>query len=391
MFLKDIIQELKDIKKNNLFRYLREIILLDPIHAIIEGKEVTLFCSNNYLGLTHHKEVIKAAKEALERYGVGAGAARLISGHNPLYTELETALAKFKQTEKTLVFPTGYTTNIGTISALVGRRDAIFCDRLAHASIIDGCLLSGARFFRFKHNDLAHLEKLIKEANTFRRRLIITEGVFSMDGDIAPLPEIYEIAKKYDAILLVDDAHGTGVLGEGRGSLFHFNIKGEGIIQMATLSKAIGALGGFVAGNKDLIDYLINKARSFIFTTALPPSVIAAAKKAIEIIEKEPEHLKRLKENIYFLRKGLNDLGFKLPSYPTPIIPLILGNEEDALDLSKKLFDAGFFIPAIRPPTVPKGSSRLRITISSVHKKEDIESLLDAIEFFYHRDRHRGR
>ena len=212
-----------------------------------------------------------------------------------------------------------------------------------------------------------------------------------MDGDISPLPEIYEIAKKYDAILLVDDAHGTGVLGEGRGSLSHFNIKGEGIIQMATLSKAIGALGGFVAGNKDLIDYLINKARSFIFTTALPPSVIAAAKKAIEIIEKEPEHLKRLKENIYFLRKGLNDLGFKLPSYPTPIIPLILGNEEDALDLSKKLFDAGFFIPAIRPPTVPKGSSRLRITISSVHKKEDIESLLDAIEFFYHRDRHRGR
>ncbi len=380
MVWEEIKTELDTLRQNNLWRQLREITPLSPTRAFINGKEVILFCTNNYLGLTHHPEVIKAAKEALNKYGTGSGAARLITGHNPLYAELEAILARFKQTEAALVFPTGYSANIGVISALVGRKDAIFCDKLAHASIIDGCLLSGARFFRFQHNNVDHLEKKLKSASSYRRRLIITEGVFSMDGDLAPLPELYVLAEKYDAILLVDDAHGTGVMGEkGRGTVFHYRLKGERIIQMATLSKAISALGGFIAGSRLLIEYLINKARPFIFTTALPPAVVASAKKAVEVMEKEPVHWQRLRENIGFLREGLRALGFELPPYPTPIVPLIVGEAETALKLSQKLFEEGLFIPAIRPPAVPPGKARLRITVSAAHTKEEIQILLDKI------------
>lgn len=383
MFLGDIIQEIEAIKRSNLYRYLQEIKPLGPTRAVIKGQEVTLFCSNNYLGLTHHPEVVKAAKRALEEYGAGSGAARLINGHNPLYTQLEITLARFKQAEAALVFPTGYAANLGVISALVGRKDAVFCDKFVHASIIDGCLLSGARLFRFRHNDLEHLKKLLEKETQYRRRLIVTEGVFSMDGDMAPLVEIYTLAQASDAIILVDDAHGTGVMGEkGRGTVAYYGVNGEHLIQIGTLSKAIGALGGFVVGNKVLIEYLINKARPFIFTTALPPSVVAAAGKAVEIMETEPSHWQKLQENISVLRNGLTALGFKLPPFPTPIIPLIVGASETALNLSKKLFQAGFFIPAIRPPTVPKGSARLRITVSAAHIREDIERLLDAIALY---------
>ncbi len=380
MFWEDISQEIEAIKQSNLYRHWQEIKPLGPTHAVIRGREVILFCSNNYLGLTHHPEVIKAAKMALEEYGAGSGAARLISGHNPLYTQLETTLARFKQVEASLVFPTGYAANLGVISALVGRKDAVFCNKLAHASIIDGCLLSGARLFRFRHNDLEHLKKLLEKETQYRRRLIVTEGVFSMDGDMAPLVEIYTLAQAFDAILLVDDAHGTGVMGEkGRGTVAYSGINGGYLIQIGTLSKAIGALGGFVAGNKVFIEYLINKARPFIFTTALPPSVVAAAKKAVEIMETEPSYWQRLQENISVLRDGLTALGFKLPPFPTPIIPVIVGASEAALNLSRKLLQAGIFIPAIRPPTVPKGSARLRITVSAAHTREDIERLLDTI------------
>ncbi|RKX59095.1 MAG: 8-amino-7-oxononanoate synthase [Thermodesulfobacteriota bacterium] len=381
MIWSEIIKEIEELKQKNLYRRLRELKILSPTHAIINGKEVILFCSNNYLGLTHHPEVINVANEIIKKYGTGSGASRLISGHNHLYKELENTLAKFKEVEAALVFSTGYTTNIGVISALVGRKDAIFCDKLAHASIIDGCLLSGAKIFRFKHNDLEHLKWLLEKETQYRRRLIITEGVFSMDGDLAPLPEIYELAGKYDAILLVDDAHGTGVIGEkGKGTLAYYGIKGERIIQIGTLSKAIGALGGFVGGSKIFIEYLINKARSFIFTTALPPAVIASAKKAIEILENDSTLLQKLRENILILRKGISELGFKLPPYPTPIIPLIVGEAEKALKLSERLFEEGFFIPAIRPPAVPKGSARLRITVSAMHTKKEINKLLNTIK-----------
>ena len=383
MFWQEVKLELDTLRQNNLWRQLQEIKPLSPTRALIDGKEVVLFCTNNYLGLTHHPEVIKAAKEAVDEYGAGSGAARLISGHNSLYVQLETSLARFKQTEVALVFPTGYTTNIGVISALVGRKDAIFCDKLAHASIIDGCLLSGAKFFRYRHNDLDHLERQLKNASSYRRRLIVTEGVFSMDGDLAPLPALSALAEKYDAILLVDDAHGTGVMGEkGRGTVFYYGLKSERIIQIATLSKAISALGGFVAGSRLLIDYLVNKARPFIFTTALPPAVVATAQKAVEVMENEPIHWQRLRENIAFLREGLRALGLKLPPYLTPIIPLIVGEPKTALNLSQRLLKEGFFIPAIRPPTVPRGKARLRITVSAAHTKEEMEMLLDKLARF---------
>lgn len=384
MTLEFLHKELSSFKKARLYRSLRKIRLLDPVRAEVEGREVVLFCSNNYLGLTHHPRVVQAARTALETYGTGGSAARLVSGHTFLHAALEEELARFKKVPRALVFPTGYAANLAVIATILGKEDVIFCDRLAHASLIDGCFLSGAKLLRFRHNDLSHLLKLLKTVGG-RRQLIVTEGVFSMDGDLAPLGDIRDLALEHNCLLLVDDAHGTGVLGPGGcGTVAHQELApGGDLIQVGTLSKALGSLGGFVAGEEILIEYLINKARPFIFTTALPPATVASALEALRVIRDEPEHLERLRENVRILRDGLQTSGLQTSGFTvssrSPIIPIVIGTEERALALSQKLFDRGFHVPAIRPPAVPRGTARLRITVSAAHTTGEIHNFLAAI------------
>lgn len=375
MSIRNLRSELDNLKAVSLYRRIVPITPLSPTHAQLDGREVTLFCSNNYLGLTHHPQVIEASLKATERYGTGAGASRLISGHSHLYEELEEVLARHKGTEKALVFSSGYLANLGTISALMGRDDLAFCDRLAHASLMDACILSRTKTWRFRHNDVHSLQELLNARKTGGRRLIITEGVFSMDGDLAPLREIADICLRYECLLMVDDAHGTGVMGpEGQGTAAHLGVSRAIDIQMGTLSKAIGAVGGFVAGSGDLIDYLVNKARSFIYTTALPPGTIAAATAALQILQTEPSHIERLWSNATLIKEALSTAGFNLMGSQTPIIPVFVGDPEKAVKISRYLLEAGgIYIPAIRPPTVPNGQARLRLTVSAAHKQAELE------------------
>jgi glycine C-acetyltransferase len=300
-----------------------------------------------------------------------------------LHLELEEKLAKFKKTEACLVFNSGYTANIGIISALVNKGDIVFCDRLNHASIIDGIILSRAEFRRYPHKDTSALEELLKKSLNFKKRLIVTDSVFSMDGDITPLKELIALAKKYDCILMIDEAHATGVLGEnGRGALEHLGLEDDkdGIIQMATLSKAFGGFGAYVCGSKDLIDYLLNFSRAFIYTTSLPPSVIAAGLRALEIIQNEPKLRQVLNNNAEFFRNKLRSLGFNTGESQTPIVPLITKDSKLAMEFSKRLFEESVFVQGIRPPTVPEGSARLRITIMATHAVKDLQFALGKIE-----------
>jgi glycine C-acetyltransferase/8-amino-7-oxononanoate synthase len=352
-------QELKALKKSGLYRELRTI----------NGKEHLIFCSNDYLGLANHPKVIEASTKAIEKFGFGAGASRLISGNTILHEELEKTIAEFKGREVAIVFPTGYMANLGVISSLVSEKDTIIIDRLNHASIIDACRLSKAKLQVYPHKDMKALEKILKRSGKYNKRLIVTDSLFSMDGDIAPLPEIVSLARKYNAITMIDEAHATGTLGEkGKGAEEYFGIEGQIDIVMGTLSKAIGSLGGFVAGSHALIDYLRNKARSFIYTTALPPAACAAALAAIEIIESEPELVRNLRMNSRFLGKE------------TPIIPILIGDADKTMEVSQKLFDRGIFVSGIRPPTVPKNESRLRLTVTANHSKEDIECLVSSLQ-----------
>ncbi|MFA4916720.1 MAG: 8-amino-7-oxononanoate synthase [Syntrophales bacterium] len=367
-------KKLDTIKKASLYRKLLPITFTCPTHGYINGRDVLLFCTNNYLGLTHHPQVIEASIRATERFGTGAGASRLISGHSHLYEELEDTLAWFKGTEKALVFSSGYTANVGVITAMAGKNDLIFSDRLVHASIVDACILSRAEKRPFPHNDMDFLKNSILSEKANVQRLIVTEGVFSMDGDIAPLKELADISLQNDCLLMVDDAHGTGVMGEGgRGTADSLGVGKNIDIHIGTLSKAIGLVGGFVAGSRDLILYLINKARSFVYTTALPPGVIAAATTAIKLLETDPLLIKRLRSNIRLIREILVSGGVNLPPGETPIIPVLLGNERKALNISRALLENGIYIPAIRPPTVPKGMARLRVTVSAAHLETELE------------------
>lgn len=352
--------ELKKLEEQGLLRSLREV-----------NPSVINLCSNNYLGLANHPALKKAAQGAIEKYGVSSCSSRLISGTTALHTQLEKKIAEFKGTGAALVFNSGYAANVGIISALAGRNDIIFSDKLNHASIVDGCLLSGAELKRYPHCDMDALEKFIKVPDPYVKKLIVTDTVFSMDGDIAPLPEIAALAKKYDCMLMVDEAHATGVLGEnGKGAVEYFNIKEKDIIHMGTLSKAIGTFGGYVAGSRELIDYLVNKSRAFIYTTALPASVAAASIAAFDIIKNEPELRKQLWDNIRFFDREAQ----------TQIIPILIGDSKKAVDISKKLLEDGIFVQAIRPPTVPKGTARLRITITSAHARKDLEYALEKIK-----------
>ena len=344
------------------------------------GRQVLLLSSNDYLGLSTHPEVIQAAVQATERYGVGSGASRLVSGTLPPHVRLESALAAFKGTDAALLFGSGYLANIGVIPNLITRGGLILADRLCHASIIDGCRLSQADFRVFHHRDADHLESLLKRRAPHRPTLIVTEGVFSMDGDLAPLPELTSLAETYDAMLYVDDAHGTGVMGpNGQGTIEHFNLADRIPFHMGTLSKAFGCQGAYVVGPQDFTEYLVNQSRSFIFTTALPPATAAAAAAALAIVQHEPERRTRLWANRRLLFDGLQKLGFRTTQTVSPIIPILVGEAATASTLSNHLLTHGVYAPAIRPPTVPDGTSRIRLTVTSEHTAQQLDEALHAL------------
>ena len=366
--------ELDQLHQAGLWRSLRSVTTAPTGHVLLDGRDVILLGSNNYLGLSVHPIVTKAAATAARKYGTGASASRLMSGNCDLYTELESKIAEVKETEAALVFGSGYLANIGTIPVLAGDGDLILSDALNHASLIDGCRLSHATKQIYQHCDIEHLESLLTQSTKFRRRLIVTDGVFSMDGDIAPLPEICELADRYDAMVMVDDAHSFGVLGEkGGGTVEHFGLENRGVIQMGTLSKAVGGLGGYVAGSADLIDFLVNRARSFIFTTGLPPATLAGASAALDVIYSTPELRQRLSSNVLLLKNALLEKGFQLLPSETQILPLILGAADVASRFAEVLLSHGVYAPAIRPPTVPEGTSRLRLSVIASHTPEDLE------------------
>ena len=372
--------ELYDLERKHLRRRLRTVSSPNDPVITLEGQSVIQFASNNYLGLANHPTIKKAATDAIHHYGVGSGASRLISGTQTPHLQLESTLATFKGTEAALTFGTGYNTNIGIISTLVGSQDRILADRLCHASLIDGCRISQASLRVFHHNDTKHLTQLLSKKNKKQKTLILTEGVFSMDGDIAPLSELVRLAAEFEATLLVDDAHGTGVMGAtGRGTIEHCDIDPHALIQMGTFSKALGTIGGYVVGSTSLIDYLINTSRSFIYTTAPPPSMAAATQAAITMVQSDPARRARLWKNRDHVIQGLKAMGLQLSDTQSPILPIILNDPQQALAMTTKLLDHGIYVPAIRPPTVPKGTSRLRMTITSEHTPEHIETALHAM------------
>ena len=378
--MKYISDELERIKKSGLYRELNIVESDQGTHLKIKGKTYLSFCSNNYLGLANNPLVIKAVKDAVGKYGWGAGASRLVSGNMRLHEVLEGEISRFKGKEASIVFPSGYMANIGTISSLVSKGDLIICDKLNHASIIDGCRLSGAEFRVYPHCEMEKLENILKKSTKYSRKLIVTDTVFSMDGDIAPLPDIVRIAHKYKAMVMVDEAHGTGVFGKkGRGVVEHFNLSKKVSIVMGTLSKAVGSLGGYVSGDADLINFLRNKARPFMYTTALPPAVCAASIAGIKLIRKDPSLRESLWCNVRFLKEKLESLSLKVIPSESPIIPILIGDAKKAVDVSKFLYKKGILIPAIRPPTVPARSSRLRMTVMSTHTKKDLERLLEVL------------
>src|SRR5660397_49691 len=377
-FLKGMIQDLKD---KNLFTELPVLGTEQKNRVVLNGKEVIIMCTNNYLGFANHKRLREAAKKAIDTWGFGAGAVRQIAGTMEIHIQLEEMLAEYKHTEAALVFVAGIAANRGTIQAIMGEEDAIISDELNHGSIIDGVRLTKSKRFVYPHLDMEGLKKVLVEAKEARRRLIVTDGVFSMDGEIAPLDRIVELAEEYDAMVMVDDAHGDGVLGrDGRGIIDHFGLEGRVDIDMGTLSKAFGSLGGYIAGRKDLRDYLINTARSFIFTTAHPPSVAAATMEAIRMIQDEPEHLQRLWRNTRYFKKAMTDLGFDIGHSQTPITPVMAGQSKEAVELSRQLFEEGLFAKPIVFPLVAKDKSRVRINVTAQHTQEDLDEAIAIFE-----------
>ena len=375
-----LVEELNSLKQAGLYRPLKELQSPQRPRSVIDGREVINLSSNNYLGLADDPRLKQAMIEATEAYGAGSGAVRTIIGTMTIHNKLEEKLAEFKHVEAAVVFQSGFTCNSGVIPVLVGEGDAVISDELNHASIIDGCRLSRAKIHRYKHADMDDLERVLKETDgQYRRRLIITDGVFSMDGDIAPLPDIVTLAEKYGCMTYVDDAHSSGVLGKnGRGSVNHFGLDGRVTVQVGTLSKAVGVLGGYVAGPRALIELLWHKGRPFLFSTSHPPGVAAACLKAIEIMEQEPERIERLWENTRYFKKGLNDLGFDTGHSETPITPVIAGDEVKAMKLSDRLLEEGVFAQGIAYPTVPRGRARVRTIVTAAHTKEELDEALAA-------------
>jgi len=378
--MRNLSADLDDLKQQHRYRQRKVVDNVDGVEIMIDGNRVINFSSNDYLGLSQHPEVVAALQRGVEQYGTGSGAAHLITGHSRAHHQLEEELADFTGYPHALLFSTGYMANLGTISALMGQGDAVFEDRLNHASLIDGGLISGARLQRYLHADVDSLDGKLKSSKA-NEKLIVTDGVFSMDGNIAPLPELARIADRHDAWLMVDDAHGFGVMGkEGAGSVAHYMLQEEVPIYMATLGKAAGIFGAFVAGSEALIETLIQRSRSYIYTTALPPAIAEALRTSLKIIQHDSERRQRLHSHIKRFRSGASELGLQLMSSPTAIQPIIVGEDAAALKVSQQLLERGFMVSAIRPPTVPKGSARLRITLSANHSETQIDQLLEALQ-----------
>jgi 8-amino-7-oxononanoate synthase len=373
--------EINDLKKKGLYRELRTVEGEQDSSVLINGKRVLMFSSNNYLGLANHPGIKKASMDAALYYGTGSGGSRLISGSMELHRTLEKELALFKGTDGALLFSSGYHANVGAISALAGEGDLILSDEFNHGSIVDGCRLSRGEVRVYKHGDMNSLKEILRRSSKFKRRLIVTDSVFSVDGDIAPLPDIVDLAEKYSALVMVDDAHGTGVLGKrGKGALEHFGLEGKVEIQMGTLGKALGSFGAYIAGSEDLIQYLVNKTRSLLYTTALPPSVCGSALAALKILGERPELVSQLRNNASYFRKGMRDLGYPISESGTPILPLILRDPFVTMNMARSLFDEGVYVQGIRPPTVPEGTSRLRITLMASHTREQLDFGLRAFK-----------
>jgi 8-amino-7-oxononanoate synthase len=373
-------EELQKLRKEGLLRTLRTVESPQGKEITIAGRPYLSFCSTNYLGLANDPRVKEAAAKAIEKYGWGTGSSRLISGTTRLHREMEERFARFHGAESCISFATGYMANLGTIAALVGPGDAVIVDRLDHASIIDGCRLSRARLLVYRHGDAASLENVLSGAQGFNRKLIVTDSVFSMDGDLSPLPDLVTLARHYDAMVMVDEAHAVGVMGDtGRGAVEYYGLEGQVDVLMGPLSKAFGGVGGYVVGSEALITFLQNKCRSFIYTTAPPAAACAAAVEALNIVEKEPQRREKLRENVQYLKRGLAAKKVETTNSASQIVAVMIGEAEKALALSRKLFKKNVLIPAIRPPTVPKGTSRLRIMVTSEHEKEDIDRLLNLL------------
>ncbi|MDI3322789.1 8-amino-7-oxononanoate synthase [Pontibacterium granulatum] len=373
--------ELTARKDQSLYRQRRMLESPQAPEVQVDGKNYLAFCSNDYLGLANHPDVIKALKNGADRYGVGGGASHLVNGHSQAHHELEEALAEFTGRPRALLFSTGYTANLGAVNALLDKRDAVFEDRINHASLLDAGLLSGARFQRYLHNDAQSLEQKLSRSEA-RRKLVVTDGVFSMDGDIAELPEICGTAKKHDAWVMVDDAHGFGCVGKGgRGCVEHFGLGQEDVqVLVGTLGKAFGTSGAFVAGSEELIEILVQHARTYIYTTSMPPAVAMATLASLKILRDEEWRREKLAALIKQFRDGCEQLGLELMDSPTPIQPIMVGDSAEAMRMSAAIEAEGIFIGAIRPPTVPQGSARLRVTFSASHTEAQVTRLLEVLE-----------
>jgi glycine C-acetyltransferase len=374
--------ELRSLREKNLHRPLRILRGRQLPEAVFDNRTVVNLSSNNYLGLATHPRLVEAASEATAKYGVGSGAVRTIAGTMEIHMQLEERIARFKNVEACVVFQSGFAANAGTVSAILGKGDIIISDELNHASIIDGCRLSRAEIRVFPHKDMAVLEKILEESSSLPgKKLVITDGVFSMDGDIAPLPAIVELAERYGAIMMIDDAHSSGVLGRnGRGTVDHCQMHGRVDIQVGTLSKAIGVLGGYVCGSRCLIDYLYHRARPFLFSTSHPPGVAAACLAAFDVLEEEPQLIARLWENARFFKSGLRRLGFNMGESETPITPIIIGKGDLTMRFSDELFKEGVFAQGIAYPTVPEAKSRIRTITIATHTETQLRFALDVLE-----------
>lgn len=379
-FEQNFARELADLRKRHAYREFRTIQGIPGEWVEIKGRRLLNLSSNNYLGIANHPFIKEMSVRAVEELGCGATASRYIAGNYELYDQVEQELARLKNTEAALLFNTGYAANLGIISALVGKGDLVLCDKLNHASIIDGIMLSGAKLIRYKHLDLAHLEKILQQETGYRRRLIVTDTVFSMDGDLAPLPEIVSLKEKYGAVLMIDEAHGGGIFGPNGGGLAEFyGVSDRVEVTMGTLGKAFGCAGAYVAGRRVLIDYLRNKTRSLIFTTGLPPAVLGSIQGAIQVVRDEGWRRKEVLGKAAKVRDSLAGAGFNILNTRSQIIPVVTGTNETTLEFSRRLEEAQILAVAVRPPTVPPNSARLRLAVMATHRPEDLARAVDTI------------